>query len=75
MKSALLICCALIIPACSTLNPETQNALCFEARTGLAVAEAALPTCLNDDQLKYWAAFRDGCQVAIAAYCPKEDIQ
>ena len=77
MKFARLICCAiaLTIPACSTLNTETKNAICFDARTGLAVAEAALSTCLNDDQLKYWTAFRDGCMVAIASYCPGEDIQ
>lgn len=68
MKFARLICCA--IPACSTRHVETKNVICSDARIGLVVAEAALPTCLNDDQLKYWTAFRDGCMVAIASYCP-----
>jgi hypothetical protein len=67
---------ALFVSACATANlpdnatpEERRAALCMDAQTGLAMAEAALAGHLSSEERAYWRSFRRGAMIGINTYC------
>ena len=61
--------CATLMTGDDATSAEKRAAICLDAQTSLAVADAALSETLEPKEKAYWEAFRTGCEIAIMAYC------
>lgn len=68
MLVGLVGCASMSLPDDATTE-QIQAAKCLDARTGLAMADAALCGVTDPEVQKYWQAFRTGCVIAISTYC------
>ena len=68
--SGVLCGCASMSLSDNATDAERRAAMCLDARSGLAMADAALAGAqVNTAECRYWMAFRAGAQIAISTYC------
>jgi PBP1b-binding outer membrane lipoprotein LpoB len=76
---AAVLILALTLSGCATLqlgdnatSAEKKAALCLDAQSGMAMADAALaaiPEAGASEYVLYWNAFRAGALIGINSYC------
>ena len=73
---AALLFLSVAISGCATAtledgasNAQKRAALCLDAKTAIATADAAMATAGDPEARVYWAMFKAGAQIAIPNYC------
>ncbi|MFA5378186.1 MAG: hypothetical protein WC455_20705 [Dehalococcoidia bacterium] len=79
LRNLAIIMIVLLLAGCATLSlddnatsAEKKAALCLDAQSGLAMADAALaavPAVGASEYVLYWNAFRAGALIGINSYC------